>query len=162
MFEEPREPTHADWLDVFGPRIKTLSKEQDGSANGYAVFLGIIPAGVVVPLHSHEDRETMYVLAGAVEVFTRGEWHSVSPNGVVDINSNEPHAWRNVTDNDVTLIIVTTSKIERFFAEIGRPISASLGPPTPQDMERLMSASDQYGYWVASPEENFAIGLQLP
>jgi len=94
MFEEPREPTHADWLDVFGPRIKTLSKEQDGSANGYAVFLGIIPAGVVVPLHSHEDRETSTswrepsrssLAASGIQCRRTASWISIQTNRTLGV-----------------------------------------------------------------------------
>jgi mannose-6-phosphate isomerase-like protein (cupin superfamily) len=118
----------------------------DRSAGGYALLLGIMPAGVAVPLHSHEDRETMYVLSGAVEVYVRGEWLSVSPNSVVDISSNEPHAWRNFTPTEATLLIVTTAKMERFFAEIGRPIGLGSNVPTSQDMERLVTASKEFGY----------------
>jgi mannose-6-phosphate isomerase-like protein (cupin superfamily) len=161
MPTEAQQYNEDDWLDVFGPRIKTLSRAPDRSAGGYALLLGIMPAGVAVPLHSHEDRETMYVLSGAVEVYVRGEWRSVSPNSVVDIKSNEPHAWRNVTSKDATLIIVTTAKMERFFAKIGRPIGIGSNMPTLHDMERLVTTSKEFGYWMAAPDENLAIGVNM-
>jgi mRNA interferase HigB len=35
----------------------------------------------VVPLHSHADRETFYVLEGAVEGYSDGEWHQLGAWG---------------------------------------------------------------------------------
>ena len=34
-----------------------------------------------------------------------------------------------------------------------------LRPPTPQDMQRLLDLAAQHNYWMASPQENAAIGL---
>jgi hypothetical protein len=35
-------------------------------------------------------------------------------------------------------------------------------PPTPNEMQQLFSTAQRYGYWLASPDENAAIGISLP
>ena len=33
---------------------------------------GVIPPGAVVPIHSHDDAEAFYILAGTEQVLTQG------------------------------------------------------------------------------------------
>ena len=50
-----------------------------------------------------------------------------------------------------------------FFGEVSKPFDPSRrpAPPTPEEMKKLFAAAARYGYWVASPEENAAIGISL-
>jgi hypothetical protein len=50
-------------IDVLGPRIQFLTP-LSGNDENYCLVTGAVPAGVVVPLHSHAERETFYVLGG--------------------------------------------------------------------------------------------------
>jgi len=34
-------------------------------------------------------------------------------------------------------------------------------PPTPDEMQQLFSVAEKYEYWLASPDENAAIGISL-
>jgi hypothetical protein len=36
------------------------------------------------------------------------------------------------------------------------------GPPSPDVVERFLRTSERYGYWNATPEENAAVGVELP
>ncbi|WP_442193707.1 cupin domain-containing protein [Rhizobium leguminosarum] len=149
-----------EWLDVFGPQIKFLTADQDGK-DDYVLIMSIVGPGVIVPLHSHEDRETMVMISGDADAYVDGEWISLSKGDHIDIGSQVPHAWRNVSNAPAEILLVTTANIERFFREIGRkPLSIS-GPPTPDELGKLFEASDRYGYWMGSPEENAKIGLNL-
>ena len=53
----PQKAEHSEILDVLGPRIQFLTALSDNDQD-YCLIRGIVPAGVVVPLHSHHERET--------------------------------------------------------------------------------------------------------
>ncbi|MCI1678125.1 MAG: cupin domain-containing protein [Ewingella americana] len=152
---------NADWLDVLGPKIKVLTPT-DSQDDDYSVLLATIGPGVAIPLHSHQDRETFYILAGVVQGFVDGEWQELHQGGVLDIKNGKDHAWRNVSDQEASILIVTTNKMKDFFLEIGKPPSDTFAPPAPEDMANLFAAAQRYGYQLASPEQNAAIGLVLP
>jgi quercetin dioxygenase-like cupin family protein len=50
-------------LDIFGPTVEFLSPPQDAHQD-FCVMRGVIPPAVSVPLHSHDDTETFFVLSG--------------------------------------------------------------------------------------------------
>jgi len=148
-----------DWLYVLGPRVKFLTKDTVGDS--YSVLLGAMPPGVVVPLHRHEDRETFYVLHGAVEGFLDGEWLELQSGDVLDIPGNQMHAWRNTSENEVQMIIVTTERLAEFFREVGEPIGDKHPSSIMDRIAALVSAAERYGHYMASPAENEAIGLRV-
>jgi quercetin dioxygenase-like cupin family protein len=57
----------ADVLDLLGPTIQHLTS-LSGDDQGYCVLRWQIPPGVVVPLHSHPDRETFYIVAAQLKL----------------------------------------------------------------------------------------------
>lgn len=59
------------------------------------------------------------------------------------------------------MLVATTPNVYGFFRELGRPFrpDEAAGPPTLQGMKRLRKLAAKYNYWMASPEENAAIGL---
>lgn len=153
-------------LDVFGPTIEffTLPEEADAA---YCVVMGTIPAGVSVPLHSHPDIESFFLISGAVQALSQRdekfEWLDVRPGEFVHIPSNAKHAWRNTSNEPAVQLITTTPKLGRFFQEIGRPVTAEapLLLPTPDELQHLISIAAKYNYWLGSPAENAAIGIAL-
>jgi quercetin dioxygenase-like cupin family protein len=50
-------------LDLFGHQIQHLTALSDADG-GYCLIRSSFPAGTVVPIHSHTDRETFYILTG--------------------------------------------------------------------------------------------------
>jgi quercetin dioxygenase-like cupin family protein len=153
-------------LDVFGPTIEflTLPEEMDGS---YCVMMGTIPAGVSVPLHSHPDLESFFLISGTVDALSHDgekfEWLAVKPGEFVHVPSNAKHAWRNISSEPALQLITTTPKLGRFFQEIGRPVTPGvpLPPPTPGALQLFLRVAAKYGYWLGSPAENAAIGITL-
>ena len=151
-------------LDVFGPTVEFLTLPEESDA-GYCVMIGMIPPGVSVPLHSHPDAESFYILSGSVRTLDqRGdtlEWRTVNAGEFAHIPGNAKHAWQNASDEPSLQLITTTSRLGRFFREIGRLVSAGVPakPPTTEDLQHLLRTAAKYGYWMASPEENAALGI---
>jgi quercetin dioxygenase-like cupin family protein len=140
-------------LDVLGPTVAFLTPA-DGDADAPCLIRGSIPAHGFVPLHSHADPETFLVISGEMSGLVGGAWVPVRPGDVIHVPPNAKHAWRNDTDAPAVSALVTRARMAQFFREV------AAGPP-PAMVERFLAASERYGYWNASPEENAAIGLDL-
>jgi len=81
----------------------------------------------------------------------------------VVIPSNVKHALRNSFFPPETLAVVTKSELYKFFFEIAKPFDPSQrsAAPTSQEIEEFVSIAGKYRYWMASPEENASIGLEV-
>ena len=151
---------------VLGVLLQFLSTPEEIN-DQISVMRGTIPSGVVIPLHSHADPEIFYVLNGSLEVYqaegvSRG-WQTVNAGEVVSIPGNVRHALRNASPGPTTSITVSKQELHSFFRELARPFdpSRSSAPPTPEEMQQLFSLAENYEYWLASPEENAAIGISM-
>jgi oxalate decarboxylase/phosphoglucose isomerase-like protein (cupin superfamily) len=137
------------------------------SALPYCVMRGIIPAGAVVPMHSHRAPESFFVESGEAWVLLeydgRLEWKDVKPGDFVHVPPDARHAHRNPSSSPVTEIVITTPDLGEFFVEIGRvvPASGALPAPTQEDVQRFVAAAARHHHWLATPEENAAVGIQL-
>lgn len=157
-----RPPTSAtDPEDVFSPHEHSRPRNEyltDVSENGgdYCVIRCTIPAGAVVPVHSHADRETFYVLSGKVEALNEDHWELLGPGDIFDVRHGARHAWRNSSQAAATIICVTTTQVGRFLRKIS---AAGLSPE--EQAQRFLELVHAHGYWLASPEENAAVGLDV-
>ena len=140
-------------LDVFGVVVEFMTPKGQKQT---CVMRASMPTGVTVPLHSHEDFEDFYVPAGTCQVLVDGEWRDARAGDYVRVPDNAPHAVRNVSDELAVDLIITTPRIGDFFREVGRPVGSP--PPTAQDLVHFAEAASRYGYWLASPEQNAAVG----
>ena len=79
------------------------------------------------------------------------------------IPGNVKHAWRNALSLPATMVIATTAKMFEFFREITKPFEPDqpAGLPSLETMQELSKTAARYGFWIASPEENTAIGLSF-
>ena len=153
-------------LDVLGPSVQFLAAPQ---ANDEApcVIKGTIPPGVSVPIHRHPAIESFYVLSGNVEVLSekdgKSHWIAAGPGDFIEVPSGAKHGFRNRSQHPVVQLITTTSKLGRFFQEIGRPIpeGSNGNPPSLERVQELVRLGERYGYWLATPEENAAAGISL-
>jgi quercetin dioxygenase-like cupin family protein len=158
---------HLERIEVLGPTIQFVTDPVDEGAP--CVMRGTIPPGVSVPLHSHADPETLLSLSGELRGLTfRGEdfeWIEIRPGDVFHVPGGAKHAFRNEGTEEVVMMITSTTKIGRFFRELGAPIapgSPPSGPPPADRVQRFLETSARYGYWNASPQENARIGIVLP
>ena len=148
-------------LDVLGPRIQFLTELSDNDED-YCLIKGTVPPGVVVPIHSHPERETFYVLDGEVEGLWENRWISLIAGDIFDVPGGLKHGWRNASGTPASLLIVVPMRLGRFLRAISRPAeTASQSAPKPADFQRLLEIARAYGYWTGSPADNAAVGISL-
>jgi quercetin dioxygenase-like cupin family protein len=151
---------------VFGALLQFLSTPEQIN-DDISVMCGTVHSGSVIPLHSHSDPEVFYLLEGSIEVFQAegmyAGWKTLHGGDVISIPGNVRHALRNTFSSPMTAITVSKGELYRFFRELARPfdpnetsfLSAS------EEMQHLFRIAAKYNYWLASPEENAAIGISL-
>ncbi|WP_253851712.1 cupin domain-containing protein [Mycobacterium sp. 1423905.2] len=153
----PPSPT----LDVFGGTVEFVSWSDD-----FCVMRAVIPPGGIVALHRHPDPEDFFILSGRHEVLVsdgkRLVWREASAGDYVRIPGDVLHAHRNISDEPAVDLVVTTPKLGRFFLDIGRPVTDDLQPRTPEEIAHFVETSLRYGYVLGTPEENAAVGIDLP
>lgn len=152
-------------FDVFGVQLQFLVAPEE-TGNQTSLYKGILPSGVVIPLHSHPDSEIFYVLEGTLELYQEtGEykgWHSLSAGNAIAVASGVKHALRNTSSTPSAAIAVTEHGLYEFFREIAKPAQqGATTPPSPEDMQSLFAVAAKYSYWMGSPEENAAVGIKL-
>ena len=159
------EGTDRPVLDVLGPTIQFLTSP-DEADDRLCVMRGVIPAGVVVPIHSHDDAEAFYILAGTQQVLTQGsnglEWNDARAGDYIDVPPGTPHAHRNISHDPAVDLLITTARLGRFFQDVGKPATDPPQPPTAEDVAHFIATSIRYGYTLGSPEDNKAVGIDLP
>jgi hypothetical protein len=89
-------------------------------------------------------------------------WRDAHAGDYIRVPGNAVHAHRNVTDQPAVDLIVTTPRLGRFFEEVGRPVTADMKPPTPEEVAAFVAKSAEFGYKLASVEENASYGIDLP
>jgi quercetin dioxygenase-like cupin family protein len=154
---------HGRTLHVPGARVELLTPLQAADELP-CLMRGTIPGGGVVPLHSHPDTETFVGVAGELEGLTRYPdgiaWVPLRAGDVFHVPGDVPHAWRNRSTEPATSLILTTTRLARFFCDIAAPASRT-DPPDPEVLATFTEVARRYGYWHGSARENAAIGLPL-
>ncbi len=121
-----------------------------------------IPAQVVVPVHSHADRETFYILAGELQGLREVHWSTLVSGEVFDVPGDTRHGFRNLSGTSVSLLLVTTMRMGRFFRDVGRPAATvAPGPPNEADVQRFFEIAQSYGHWLGSPKDNADVGISF-
>ncbi len=155
----PNATNTADTIDILGPQIRFLTPLLD-DPDAYCVISAVVPPNVVVPLHSHRERETFLILSGKLEAFAESGWRTYSAGELFDVPSGARHALRNTSGAAVSLALITTASMGRFFRSVGLPAADfPPGPPALKAIQEFTAASIRHGYWLASPSENADIGI---
>lgn len=145
-------------LDVFGAIVEFMTPADDGQ---FCVMRVVMPPGVTVPLHSHKDFGDFYVLAGRYQVLVGNDggmdWRDTHAGDYIRVPGDVMHALRNVSEETAVNLVITTARMGSFFREVGRPLDSA--PPTAQDLARFAEIAGRYGYRLATPEENAAVGI---
>ena len=151
---------------VVGTLLQFVSTPEQNGAD-VSVMRGGVPAGAVVPLHSHADAEIFYVTEGSMEVFQddgqSSGWQTAGVGDVVTIAGGVKHALRNPGSSAAMSVLVSQGQLYRFFRELAEPLDAGAAPPvpSPEVMRKLFEVAARYQYWIGSPGENAAIGIRL-
>ena len=146
-----------------GNRIEPLSPSTE---DAYCVIKATIPPGGGVPLHSHTDAESFYVLSGEAESLvqtTSGlEWQELRPGDFIHIPAGTKHAWRNRSSRPMSTLLICTAKLGRALQEMGQLMSEGGTHIASQArIQRLVEIFERYGYWLGSREENAEVGIEL-
>ncbi|KLK89430.1 hypothetical protein AA309_31500 [Microvirga vignae] len=145
-------------MDILGPQIRFLTPLVD-DPDGYCGTSSVVPPNVV-PLHSHPERETLLILSGALDAFDGSTWRTYGAGEVFDVPSGAKHALRNTSAAPMSIVLVTSASMGRFFRFVGRRVAdLPPGPPTAEAMGTFTTAALQHGYWLGSPAENAEIGI---
>jgi quercetin dioxygenase-like cupin family protein len=154
-------------LDVLGAQVQLLTDPE--RRHEPLIIRGSVPAGGVVPLHTHADPETFVTFSGALDALVYSddgpEWVEIRTNDVFHVPGGAKHGFRNRGREPAVTVIVTTPNLGLFFREVGTPVapgSEPMGPPSQETIEHFLETAKRYGYWNATPEENAAVGLGLP
>lgn len=129
-----------------------------GTETGGAYMLceaRVPPGGGPPPhLHSRED-EAFYVLEGEVTFTTEGKGVAMGPGGFIHLPKGRPHAFRNTGESPARMLIwALPAGLERFFAEVGHPLSGPQQPAAPvtqADIDRLLAVAPSYGLEILIP-----------
>jgi quercetin dioxygenase-like cupin family protein len=155
-----------DLANEAGPdfgRLRCHSRNPE-SVERVWVLRGVRPARGSA--HRHADAEDFFVLSGTQQVLVQEEsglvWRDAHARDYVRVPGDVPHAHRNVTAEAAIDLIVTTARLGQFFEEIGRPVTDSLAPPTPDELAHFLETSAEYGYLLGTPEVNAAVGIEMP
>ena len=155
--------TKPQFFEMLGGRLEQVMSVRD---HGDAVlFRTAMQPGRLVPLHSHIDPEGFYVLAGEIEVFViddHPKWQSVSAGFSLIVEDGIRHALRNNSSKPADLIVVTNRRLADYFHQAGRQVEPGQAstPPTRDDMEHMIRVTEEFGYWITSPEESEALIAQ--
>ena len=133
--------------------IKLTGAETGGRC---AVFEFFVPLGGGPPPHvHHREDELFYVVEGELTFTVAGATFPVPAGGFLATPRDIPHAFRNTSDRPArAVVIVTPAGLENFFLEVGTPwddATRSPGPPSPDEVARLVAAAPRYGLEVLPP-----------
>jgi quercetin dioxygenase-like cupin family protein len=132
-----------------GPQIRFLTPLVS-DPDEYCVISAVVPPNVVVPLHSHPERETFLILSGALDAFDGLAWRTYRAGEVFDVPGGVKHAFRNTSAEPVSMVLVTKTSMGHFS-----------GPAAAEAIGAFITAAIQHGYWLGSPAENAEIGISL-
>ena len=102
----------------------TITVTGDDTGGRFCVIDMHIPPGGGPPPHRHDFEETFILLEGEIEATFRGNKSVVRAGNTVNIPSNAPHQFRNVSSKPARMLcICSPAGQEKFFREVGTPVA---------------------------------------
>ena len=92
-----------------------------------------------------------------------GDWKIVRTGELVVVPGSVRHAWRNRSDASVRVLSFAGTNIFAVMRKVAIPAgqTQAVAPPTVEFLQELQEVAAGSGNWLATPEENAAIGLRL-
>jgi mannose-6-phosphate isomerase-like protein (cupin superfamily) len=133
------------WLEVTpGERfiIRTSVDETDGI---YAMLEIVAESRNGVPMHIHTNEDEHFlVLEGTLHIVHGDERLDVPAGAAVTVKKGVPHAWCNLADTPVRMLIVfSPGQIEQMFRQVSTRES--------DDFATIAASADQFGTVVVGP-----------
>jgi quercetin dioxygenase-like cupin family protein len=101
------------------------------------------------PIHVHaNDDETLFIMEGQMQAIVAGKEQTINAGDSIFLPRGIPHQLMNTSGLPAHyMLLCTPSGFEGFLAEAGRLRAADeeVGPPSPEDVERLKDAAPKYG-----------------
>ena len=133
-------------FNIFGEPVEILITSK---ATNYSFCSGVqtSPPGGGPPPHKHEREEEIFmVIEGDFEFFDGREWSRFMKDEVKYSMRGNFHGFRNCGETTGKLRFITTpGGLDEYFETIS-PLTL------PEDMERLIEISKNYGYEFMAPE----------
>ena len=108
----------------------TITVTGEQTAGRFCVIDMHIPPGGGPPPHRHDFEETFILLDGQMEATFRGENSTVHVGETLNIPANAPHQFHNASGEAVRMLcICSPAGQEKFFLEVGVPVSTRTTPP---------------------------------
>jgi mannose-6-phosphate isomerase-like protein (cupin superfamily) len=137
---------------------RLLSGQQ---TNGqFCLFENISDGNTKTPIHLHaEDDETIYVIEGEMTAVVDGGARRLTAGQSIFLKRGVPHQLMNTSGRSARYVLIGTPALfDKFLEEAGRELrqGEAIGPPTPQEIDRLRTASPRFGITLLSdwPDED--------
>jgi quercetin dioxygenase-like cupin family protein len=115
----------------------TITVPGEATAGRFTVIDMHVPPGGGPPPHRHSFEETFVVLEGEIQATFRGQKTVVKAGETVNVPSNAPHQFKNVSSQPVRMLcICSPAGQEKFFLEVGVPVASRTTPPPILDAEQ--------------------------
>lgn len=129
--------------------LYTVLASGDDTGGAYALIHAEVPPGGGPPPHIHgREDEAFYVIEGEIAFRADGRDIVGMPGMWITLAKGSLHQFKNTGRGTAKmLIVVSPSGLEKFFAEVGTPVTNRASPPTvtPADIERLKATAPKYG-----------------
>lgn len=132
--------------------IPTLMRSTAETTNGAFGLMEHwdMPPGFASPYHTHtREDESFYVLEGQIAFVCGGKWLKTGPGSFVYGPRGIAHGFKVIGNIPARMLLMCNpGGFEHFVLAQAQPIEQ---PPTPPDMERLMSLAAQYEIEIHGP-----------
>lgn len=131
---------------------RLLSGEQ--TAGQFCLFENSSDGNTRTPIHVHaRDDETLYIIEGELTAVLDGQPRHLTAGDCMFLPRGVPHQLMNVSGHPSRYILIGTPALfERFLEAGGHELQPDevVGPPTPEEIERLRAAAPRFGITLLS------------
>lgn len=115
----------------------------------FCLFENMSDGNTKTPIHVHAaDDETIYVTGGELTAVVNGEAHQLAAGQGIFLKRGVPHQLMNMSGQSARYILIGTPALfDQFLEEAGHELRQGevIGPPTPEEVDRLRTASPKFG-----------------
>ncbi len=132
----------------------------DETAGQFCLFENRTGGDTRTPIHVHaRDDETIFIIEGELTAIVEGQPRRLTAGESMFLPRGIPHQLVNMSGNPCRYILIGTPALfDRFVEQGGHVLQTdeAVGPPTPEEIERLREASPRFGItllkdWPALP-----------